>query len=116
MPENVHLEMISAEAERRFEPAGEMPSSERTLRSNAAELAQSLSWLPSESRSKIFVGRCRELSKAFKPVLRRLEGPLPAPATSDDSRWLFDNVHLVTSELDDATETFKLRRKLPHVR
>ena len=116
MPENVHLEMISAEAERRFEPAGEIPSSERTLRSNAAELAQSLSWLPSESRSRVFVGRCRELSKAFKPILRGVDVPLPGLALSDDSRWLFDNIPLVISELDDAAETFKLRRKLPHVR
>ena len=52
MPENVHLEMISAEAERRFEPSAEMPSSDRALRSNAAELARSLAWLPSESPLK----------------------------------------------------------------
>jgi cyclic beta-1,2-glucan synthetase len=116
MPENVHLEMISAEAERRFEPSAEMPSSDRALRSNAAELARSLAWLPSESRSIIFIGRCRELSKAFRPVIRGLDAPTPGVAISDDSRWLFDNVPLVIAELDDASETFKLRRKLPHVR
>jgi cyclic beta-1,2-glucan synthetase len=116
MPENVHLEMISAEAERRFEPSGGMPSTEGTLRSNAAELARSLSWLPSESPSGGFIGRCRDLSKAFKPVLRGLEARLPGTDLSDDSRWLFDNTPLVISELDDAAETFKLRRKLPHVR
>src|SRR5271167_1662783 len=116
MPQNFHLEMVSAEAERRFESSVEMASNELALRSNAADLARSLSWLPSESPSRIFVGRCRDLSKALQPLLRTVEAPLPGTAISDDSRWLYDNVHLLISELESAGETFKLRRKIPHVR
>jgi cyclic beta-1,2-glucan synthetase len=116
MPENIHLEMTGAEPERRLDPAREVASSVRTLRSNAAELARNLSWLPSESPSRVFVGRCRDLSKALKPVLRGLDAPLPGTAIPDDSRWLYDNTPLVISELESAAETFRLRRKLPHVR
>jgi hypothetical protein len=116
MPHNVHLEMVSAEVERRFEPSREMATNEVELRSNAAELAHNLSWLPSESRSRIFLERCRDLSKALKPVLRALEAPSPGIAISDDSRWLYDNPRLLISELEDAGQTFRLRRKIPHVR
>src|SRR5271170_5567301 len=116
MPQNVHLEMSSAEAERRLEPSEGVPPDEHALRLSAAELARNLSWLPSESPSRVFVERCRKLSKAFKPLLRRLQLPLPATGISDDARWLYDNVHLIVSELDGAADTFKLRRKIPHVR
>ncbi len=116
MPQNVHLEMINGGANRSLAPSGEMTSNERTLRSNAAELARNLSWLPSESPSRVFAERFRKLTKALKPVLRGVAVPLPGTAISDDSRWLYDNVHLVVSELDYAGETFKRRQKLPHVR
>ncbi len=116
MPQNVHLEMSSAEAERRFEPSEGVPPDEHSLRLNAAALARNLSWLPSESPSRVFVERCRTLNKTFKPLLRRLQSPLPASGISDDARWLYDNVHLIVSELEGAADTFKLRRKTPHVR
>jgi len=115
MPHDVHLEMVNAEAER-FGSSGEMPTDEHALRSNAVELARSLSWLPSESSSRVFVERCRRLSKALKPVLGVLEAPLRGNGLSDDSRWLYDNTHLVISELETAGETFKLQQKIPHVR
>ena len=71
MPQNVHLEMVGAEGARRLESSPEMSANERDLRSNAAELARELSWLPGESRSQVFVERCRQLSKALKPVLKK---------------------------------------------
>jgi cyclic beta-1,2-glucan synthetase len=116
MPQNTHLEMVSAEAERRFESSGEMVSNPQAMRLKAAELARNLSWLPSESRSRGFVERCRRLSQRLKPVLKKLEAPLPHTAISDDSRWLYDNVHLLSSELESVAETFRVRQKSPHVR
>jgi cyclic beta-1,2-glucan synthetase len=116
MPQNVHLEMVSPEFVRRSESSGVMPTHERDLRSNAAELAQNLSWLPSESRSRNFFERCRALSKTLGPVLKRLETRSPGLAISDDSRWLYDNVHLLRSELQSVCETFKVQQKTPHVR
>src|ERR1700733_1193452 len=116
MPQNTHLEMVSAEEERRFESSGEMVSNPQALRLQAAELARNLSWLPSESRSRGFFERCRRLSQTLKPILKKLEAPLPHTAISDDSRWLYDNVHLLSSELESVAETFRRRQKFPHVR
>jgi cyclic beta-1,2-glucan synthetase len=116
MPENVHLEVVDPSIEGRLGPSGESFSNENVLRSSALESARNLSWLPSESRSTVLVERCRELSRKLRPVLRAVDTPLAGTAVSDDSRWLYDNVHLVVSELESARETFNLRRKTPHVR
>src|SRR5579863_10340542 len=116
MPQDVHLETINGEADRSLVPSVEMASNERALRSNAAKLARNLSWLPSESPSRVFAERFRKLTKALKPVLRGVAVPRPGTAISDDCRWIYDNVHLIVSELDDAGETFKRRQKLPQVR
>src|SRR5271170_4863251 len=72
--------------------------------------------LPSENSSRAFVERCRHLAKALKPLLRKLDVPLPGTPVSDDSRWLHDNVYLLISEFEGASETLKLKRKTPHVR
>ncbi len=114
MPQDLHLKTVNTESERRG--ASEAGSNDQALRAHATLLAQNLSWLPSESGSQVFLGRCRALSKGLSPVLRGLEAPVPGAAVSEDSRWLYDNVHLLISELDSASETFKLRRKVPHVR
>jgi hypothetical protein len=116
MPQNVHLEMVSPETERRFESSGEITSNELAVRSNAAELARNLSWLPGESKSPVFIERCRQLSKALKPLLKRLEARSPGTPLSDDARWLHDNVHLLSSEFESVCETFKIREKTPLVR
>ena len=115
MPQDFHLEMVNTEIDT-TSSGDEAGLNDRALREGAALLAQNLSWLPSESGSQVFLARWRQLSKALSPVLRVLEAPLPGAGISDDSRWLYDNVHLTVSELDSAGETFKLRRKIPHVR
>ncbi len=116
MPQNVHLEMVTTKTECPIEPSGEMGSQEIALRSNATELARNLSWLPGESRSPVFVERCQQLSKAFKPLLKRIEGRSLGTSLSDDGRWLHDNVHLLTSELQGVCEAFKAKQKMPLVR
>jgi hypothetical protein len=114
MPLNTHLEMIDAQAER--ESSRGMTPDENVLRSSAAELARRLSWVPSQTSPRVLLGRCRAVSDAIRPVLQHLESPLRGKVVSDDSRWLYDNVHLLSSELASAGETFKRRRKTPHVR
>src|SRR5579863_1295036 len=116
MQENIHLETVNAETEFGLDPSTEWAPNDQDLRSRATELAGSLSWLPSENSSRAFVERCRNLSKALKPLLRKLDVPLPGTPVSDDSRWLHDNVYLLISEFEGASETLKLRRKTPHVR
>ncbi len=116
MQENVHLETVNAETEGGLDSSTELEPNDQDLRSRATELAGSLSWLPSENSSRAFVERCRNLSKALKPLLRKLDVPLPGTPVSDDSRWLHDNVYLLISEFEGASDTLKLRRKTPHVR
>ena len=116
MQQDIHLEMINLGIEGRAEPVEDLAAKERDLRAAALELARSLSWLPSENSSRAFVERCRNLSKALKPLLRTLDTPLPGTPVSDDSRWLHDNVYLLISEFEGASETLKLKRKTPHVR
>ena len=115
MPQNVHLEMVTTKTECPLEPSAETGSQEIALRSSAAELARNLSWLPGESRSPVFVERCRQLSKAFRPLLKKIEGRSLGTSLSDDGRWLHDNVHLLTSELQGVCESFKTRQKMPLV-
>jgi cyclic beta-1,2-glucan synthetase len=115
MPQNIHLEIISAEVAPQLEASDEA-ANEQALRSSAAESARNLPWLPSENSSQVLIERCHQVSKDLKPVLRGLAGPLPGAAFSDDSRWLYDNVYLVISELEGVRELFKRRRKTPHVR
>src|ERR1700677_5415160 len=116
MQDDVHLETINAEIEHPVAPSDDKGANERELRLQAAELARSLSWLPSENSSRAFVERCRQLSKTLKPVLRKIYVQVPGTPVTDDSRWLHDNVYLIISEFDGASETLKLRRKTPHVR
>ena len=116
MPQNIHLEMVTTKTECPLDPSGEMGPHEIALRANAAELARNLSWLPGESRSPVFVERCRQLTKAFKPLLKKIEGRSLGASLSDDGRWLYDNVHLLNSELQAVCEIFKTRQKMPLVR
>ncbi len=115
MPQNVHLEMVNAQTESRLESSREITRDEHALRSNAAQLARNMSWLPGESKSPVFIERCRQLSKVLKPLLKRMEARSPGTTISDDSRWLYDNVHLLNTELGNTWETFKVRQKMPLV-
>jgi cyclic beta-1,2-glucan synthetase len=116
MTHNVQLKGASAKAEHPTDSSTKMSLDEQTLRLNAAHLARNLSWLPKQSTSRILADRCRTLSSALKPLLRALEAPFSGPVVSDDSRWLYDNVRLLVSELDNAGETFKGQRTIPHIR
>ncbi len=115
MPQNTHLEIISAEAERLPTLAWDAPNS-RTLRVKATELSQSLTWLPNTSSSPTFVERCNALRHVSKPLFAGLESRRPELRVSDDFRWLYDNTRLLCTELQNTAEALKRWKKMPHVR
>lgn len=115
MPQSAHLEPGSAEAEGRCQPSTGMAPNALALSLRAIELAHTLAWTPGQHASRPLWSRCRNLTRMLKPLLAKLESPLPK-AVSDDFRWLHDNLRLLEAELEDAREAFKRPHKLPHVR
>ncbi|HLW89452.1 MAG TPA: glucoamylase family protein [Terriglobales bacterium] len=115
MPQNTHLETISAEAGRLPEPAHAVRNP-KVIHEAAAELAHVLAWLPNSPSSHTFAERSRVLAHDFKPLFAALELPAPVLPTSDDFRWLYDNGRLLYAELQQVTETLKSRARILHVR
>jgi cyclic beta-1,2-glucan synthetase len=107
---NTHVEFATLEVERLPE------SSRETLRSDAAELAHNLAWLPDKRSNRDFADRGRVLSRALGSVLRKLESRPLHPPVSDDFHWLHDNVRLLEAELANVGETVKSLRKAAQVR
>jgi cyclic beta-1,2-glucan synthetase len=116
MPENTHIEMVSAAAEGLPETAIERAPDLSAVVTAAADLGRRLVWLPGEQSSHFFSERYRALTHALKPVLAGLRGPLPKTPVGDDFRWLYDNLRLVYSDLRSTKEGFKRVSRLPHVR
>jgi hypothetical protein len=115
MVRNIHAESIIAEEERRLEPAC-ASSDLSALRSSALEFASRLGWLPGTPSSATFSKRCSRLRAAFKPVFAGLDSALALAPSSEDLRWLRDNVQLVYSELRSVAIELKPLKRLPHVR
>ncbi len=116
MPQNTHLEIASAEAERLAETRKETAPDLDALGLAAADLGRRLVWLPGTHSSRFFIERYRALCRAFKPVLLAFQEPPPKKSVGDDFRWLNDNLRLLHADLRGTKEGFKLVRKLPHVR
>jgi len=114
MPQNTHIEIIAAEAQRLPPDSG--GTDPQSLRAQAADLAQTLPWLPNTRSSLTFQERSRAVGEALKPLFRAVDSPLPESAIADDFRWLYDNVRLVASELQALATAFKPLKKTPHVR
>ena len=115
MPQNTHLEIMGSEARRVPEPACDASELE-LLSEKAQQLAHSFTSLPCMTSSSIFSERCKALTTEFKPLLTKLESPAAGSPNSDDSRWLYENVRLLHTELQATVETLKPLRKMPHVR
>jgi cyclic beta-1,2-glucan synthetase len=113
MPQNTHLDIISADAERLMEPVSEAHSPQAVHRA-AEELARSLKWLPNSPSSHTLAERVRTVARAYRPIFAALELP-PLTPLSDDLRWLYDNERLLYGELHNAA-TIKKLVKTPHVR
>ena len=115
MPQNTHLELISAETERLPEPAREA-ANVQILRKKAAELACSVTLLSEMQSSPTFRHRCGVLKSKLKPLFAALESSPPESPTSDDFRWLYENSRVLYGELQNTVAALKSQRNLAHVR
>ena len=115
MPQNTHVETITAETERLPEP-GHAAQNPRAIHEGAEALAGALTWLPNTPSSHTFAERSRALIHDFKPIFAALDRPAPKSPTSDDFHWLYDNGRLLYMELQDAIESLKSKTKIAHVR
>ncbi len=86
------------------------------LRLAGSQLAPQLGWLPGTPTSSIFAERCSRLRSSFKPVFAGIDAAFAFSPTSDDLRWLRDNVQLIFSELQSAGYELKPMKRLPHAR
>src|SRR5947209_17529925 len=115
MPQNTHLELISAETERLPEPAREA-ANVQILRKKAAELACSVTLLSEMQSSPTFRYRCGALKSKLKPLFAALESSPPDSPTSDDFRWLYQNSGVLYGELQNTVAALNSQRKLADVR
>jgi hypothetical protein len=113
MPQNTHLEIVCAEAERWPETLPESPADVSELRGKAAQRATLLTSLPSSRARRYFVQRCRTVKDQLKPLWSALDTSLPKEAISDDFRWLHDNARLLYSTLQDVAESARTTETLP---
>jgi hypothetical protein len=116
MPENTHIEMIEAVAERVPEGAKDSAADLRRLGSDAEELSRLLAWNPSVHKSDFFSSRWRAMARAIRPPLDKVGHTPRTPQDGDDLAWLRDNLPLLWAEVWNTRNAFKLLRNLPHVR
>jgi len=84
------------------------------LRDHARQTARSCAWIGRAS-----VSRPKQIARNSFRRLAELENRLYAlksPEPSDDLKWLYDNLRLVHSELQDLRESVRSLQKLPLVR
>src|SRR5262249_26836758 len=115
MPQNTHLEIVTAEEEH-LSTQEQKTRDPELLRAKAEELARSLNWLPNTPSSRTFAQRSTAVGRVFKPIFRVIDGPPPEGPVSDDFRWLYDNSRLVYTELNGTEKAVGQRAKTPHVR
>jgi cyclic beta-1,2-glucan synthetase len=91
------------------------PAEQEHLRHDAQIIARGCAWLPPSVRS----GKPRELFRRNVKRLNLLEKDLYELKTeepSDDLRWLYDNLRLVRTDLQDLHDGIRVLAKLPSVR
>lgn len=95
---------------------GTLSADEQTrLRAHAQQTARACGWLPGRRHSS----RPREIYRQSLKRLNALERELyelRTPEPSDDLQWLYDNLRLVRSELQDLRDATRILAKLPQVR
>jgi hypothetical protein len=116
MPQNTHIELIEAEAERVPEGAKETAPDFERLRHNAEELSGLLAWNPSVQTSPFFTVRWNAMASVLRPVLEQVAKEGRTESESDDHRWLRENSTLLWSHLWNTKNAFKTLTRLPHVR
>lgn len=84
-------------SEERQTPAAGDAARHESLRSAAANLSASLSWLPGASASDAIAKRCAALLAAFKNLFTRVESAFQKNPASEDLLWLRNNAQQLTS-------------------
>jgi cyclic beta-1,2-glucan synthetase len=96
--------------------SGTLSMEEQTrLRAHAHQTARACGWLPGQHHSS----RPREIYRKSLKRLNALERELydlRTPEPSEDLQWLYDNLRLVRSELQDLRDATRRLAKLPQVR
>ena len=108
-------ESLIADSERRSHATDETADLS-PLRLAGSQFAAQLGWLPGTPSSSIFAERCSRLKVSIKPVFAGIDAAFALSPTSDDRRWLRDNVHLIFSELQAVCYELKPMKRLPHAR
>jgi hypothetical protein len=116
MPQNTHLDMIEAGADRVPQGANDSRPDAESLARNAEEVARRLAWNPSVHSSHFFSARWDAMASALRPVLDKVNRTPRTPSDPDDLRWLRDNMPLLWAEMGNTKNAFKQLRRLPHVR
>ncbi|MBV9479628.1 MAG: glycosyl transferase, partial [Acidobacteria bacterium] len=114
MPQNTHFEFVTS-AERTPAGSGQTTPDLDRLRVSAAELARGLAWLPGTHSSEVLYERSHVLKPQMRKVFRALADTSREDA-SEDVRWLLDNVHLISTEINGTADELSEFKKLPHVR
>src|ERR1043165_1269020 len=116
MPQNTHIEMMEAEAERMPQATPYARPDAETIRLNAEEVARRLAWNPCVRKSHVFAARWDAMASALRPLLDHVNGMPRSPSDPHDLRWVRDNMPLLWAEIGNTGNAFKLLRGLPHVR
>lgn len=113
MPATDHLEFVDEKPDRPSGPAA--PPAFPELRSQAAELAHNLSWLPKIRSSSFFGDRALFLNQRMGIVLRRLNAPASHVAMSEELQTLRGNRILLSGELQRFGGGPRPASGIPHV-
>jgi cyclic beta-1,2-glucan synthetase len=115
MPQNTHIDLIEAEADRVPQGAKDATPDFADLRRKAEELARVLAWNPSIQSSPFFTVRWNAMAAVLRPVLEKVGKTARSESETDDHRWLRENATLLWSHLWNTKNAFKSLNRLPHV-
>jgi cyclic beta-1,2-glucan synthetase len=114
-PQTGQIELGSVEPQALHTSAPSMEPESHLLSARAAHLARNLAWIPGQQESHQLRNRCEKLSRTSQPLLALPESRAQKDS-SDDFRYLQDNMFLFAGELQQICETFQLPHQLPLVR
>ena len=115
MPQNTHIDLIEADAERVPQGAVKAAPDLADLQRQAEELAGLLAWNPSVQTSAFFTVRWNAMAAVLRPLLEKVEKDGRSESETDDHRWLRENATLLWAQLTNTQKAFKPLNRLPHV-